>query len=182
MDKNTIRTTMLSKRNALTKEFVETSSNIIIEKLLTYTKNKNNILIFMDMKNEVQVTKLLSHLKDSKINIFIPKIFPDGTMKINIYQENELILNPFGFYESSSNLFYDPATLDLVIVPGVAFDKCKNRIGFGKGYYDYFFASFNTDNTTKIGICYDFQLLQSIPHDKYDVKMDLIITESEVIV
>ncbi|MGB4956442.1 MAG: 5-formyltetrahydrofolate cyclo-ligase, partial [Leptotrichiaceae bacterium] len=93
MDKNTIRTTMLSKRNALTKEFVKTSSNIIIEKLLTYTKNKINILIFMDMKNEVQVTKLLSHLKDSKINIFIPKIFPDGTMKINIYQKNELILN-----------------------------------------------------------------------------------------
>ena len=47
MDKNTIRTTMLSKRNALTKEFVETSSNVIIEKLLTYTKNKNNILIFI---------------------------------------------------------------------------------------------------------------------------------------
>ena len=58
MDKNTIRTTMLSKRNALTKEFVETSSNVIIEKLLTYTKNKNNILIFMDMKNEVQITLL----------------------------------------------------------------------------------------------------------------------------
>ena len=47
---------------------------------------------------------------------------------------------------------------------------------------DTMIASFNTDNTTKIGICYDFQLLQSIPHDKYDVKMDLIITESEVIV
>ena len=58
MDKNTIRTTMLSKRNALTKEFVKTSSNIIIEKLLTYTKNKNNILIIMDMKNEVQITLL----------------------------------------------------------------------------------------------------------------------------
>ena len=181
MDKNIIRKKILSKRNNLSNEFVDKHSSLIIEKLVPYINYKRNIMIFMDMKNEVKVTKLLNYFTSNGINIFIAKIFPNGTMKINLYKESELILNSFGFYESQSENFYDPSILDLIIVPGVAFDNLKNRIGFGKGYYDRFLKSFNNDNILKIGICYDFQLLRSIPHNYHDVKMNVIITESEVI-
>lgn len=181
MDKNIIRKQILNKRSSLSSEFINSHSDLIINNLLPYIYCKKNIMIFMDMKNEVKITKLLDYFTDNNINVFIPKIFSDKTMKINLYKENELVLNNFGFYESSSENFYNPDMLDIIIIPGVAFDRLKNRIGFGKGYYDRFLESFNNDNILKIGICYDFQLLESIPQDYHDVKMNIIITESEVI-
>jgi 5-formyltetrahydrofolate cyclo-ligase len=68
--------------------------------------------------------------------------------------------------------------IDLVIAPGIAFDKNKNRLGRGKGYYDKYF---NGKKITKIGVCYDFQLLENIPVEPFDVKMDKIITPNYTI-
>ena len=72
-------------------------------------------------------------------------------------------------------------TVGICFVPGIAFDKSGNRIGFGKGYYDRFLK--DKPQITKIGICYDFQLLKKvqIPFDEFDIKMDIIVTEKEVI-
>lgn len=68
--------------------------------------------------------------------------------------------------------------IDLIIVPGVAFDRQCNRMGRGKGYYDRLLS---TSKAPKIGICFSFQLLNSVPVESFDQKMDLIITENEVI-
>ena len=111
-------------------------------------------------------------------------------MKINLYDENELILHKFGYYESSSDIFYDENILDLIIVPAVAFDYTKNRIGFGGGYYDTFLSRIllnnrnNGKNRNKpliIGVCYDFQLIDYIPSEVHDIKVDCIITEKNII-
>jgi len=114
----------------------------------------------------------------------------DRNMKINLYDENELILHKFGYYESSSDIFYDEKILDLIIVPAVAFDYSKNRIGFGGGYYDTFLSRIllNDQNNGKnrnkplvIGVCYDFQLIDYIPSEVHDIKVDCIITEKNII-
>lgn len=68
--------------------------------------------------------------------------------------------------------------IDLIIVPGVAFDRQRNRLGRGKGFYDRLLS---TLNVPKIGISYDFQLKDQIPVEPFDRKMDLIITEKEII-
>jgi 5-formyltetrahydrofolate cyclo-ligase len=65
--------------------------------------------------------------------------------------------------------------IDLVIAPGIAFDKNKSRLGRGKGYYDRFFIN---KRIVKIGVGFDFQLLESIPVNQFDIKMDKIITPS----
>ena len=100
-------------------------------------------------------------------------------MKINKYDENELVLHKFGYYESKSDIFCDENILDLIIVPALAFDIVKNRIGFGGGYYDKFLHKIrkNHNNPLIIGICYDFQLLDNIPSEIHDVKVDFVITE-----
>ena len=64
--------------------------------------------------------------------------------------------------------------IDLIIVPGICFDKANNRLGFGKGYYDKYLAN---KNIKKFGICFKEQLLDDIPTDNNDIKMDLIITD-----
>ena len=67
--------------------------------------------------------------------------------------------------------------IDVIILPGSVFDINGNRIGYGKGYYDKYIKSLNY-NPLKIGVCYDFQLLDTIPTETHDVKMDIILTES----
>ena len=188
MTKNEIRKNLILKRKQLSRETVQKNSNYIMEKLHPYVKKIENIMIFMNMGNEVEITKLITLYPDKKF--YIPKTLSDRNMKINLYDENKLILHKFGYYESSSDIFYDENILDLIIVPAVAFDYTKNRIGFGGGYYDTFLSRIllNNQNNGKnrnkpliIGVCYDFQLIDYIPSEVHDIKVDSIITEKNII-
>ena len=183
LEKNKIRQEILKKRNNLSTEEVEKKSDLIIQNLEKFIKNAENIMIFMDMKNEVRITKLIELYPEK--NFFISKIVnsKNREMKINKYNENELVLHKFGYYESSSDDFYDEKILDIVIVPALAFDSSKNRIGFGGGYYDTFLNKVRgkNKNTLFIGVCYDFQMIEEVPIEGHDVTLDFVINESEVI-
>lgn len=181
--KDEIRKQILEKRSSLSLEGVNKKSELIIENLAPYLKNAQNIMIFMDMKNEVRITKLIELYPEK--NFFISKIVnsKNREMKINKYNENELVLHKFGYYESSSDDFYDEKILDIVIVPALAFDSSKNRIGFGGGYYDTFLNKVRgkNKNTLFIGVCYDFQMIEEVPIEGHDVTLDFVINESEVL-
>ena len=181
--KDEIRKQILEKRSSLSHEEVDKKSELIIENLTPYLKNAQNIMIFTDMKNEVRITKLIELYPEK--NFFISKIVnsKNREMKINKYNENELVLHKFGYYESSSDDFYDEKILDIVIVPALAFDSSKNRIGFGGGYYDTFLNKVRekNKNTLFIGVCYDFQMIEEVPIEGHDITLDLIINESEVL-
>ena len=69
--------------------------------------------------------------------------------------------------------------IDLIIVPGVAFDKEGNRIGFGRGYYDRFLENYS--DSVKISIAYDFQLVEKIEAEKHDKKVDIIFLKNNLI-
>jgi len=181
--KDKIRKQILEKRSNLSLEEVDKKSELIIENLTPYLKNAQNIMIFTDMKNEVRITKLIELYPEK--NFFISKIVnsKNREMKINKYNENELVLHKFGYYESSSDDFYDEKILDIVIVPALAFDSSKNRIGFGGGYYDTFLNKVRekNKNTLFIGVCYDFQMIEEVPIEGHDITLDLVINESEVL-
>ena len=182
--KDKIRKEILAKRNILSDKDINKKSDSIIKNLASYIENVQNIMIFMDMKTEVKITKLLE-LYPNK-NFFISKIInsKNREMKINKYNKNELILHKFGYYESSSNDFYDEEILDVVIVPALAFDSKKNRIGFGGGYYDTFLEKVRKKNNKVlfIGVCYDFQIIDSVPTEKHDVTLDFVVSESKIII
>ena len=183
LEKNKIRKEILEKRNNLSTEEVEKKSDLIIENLGKFIKNAKNIMIFMDMKNEVKITKLMKLYPEK--SFFISKITDSKNreMKINRYNENELVLHKFGYYESSSSDFYNGNILDIVIVPAVVFDLEKNRIGFGGGYYDTFLNKVRKQSKKVlfIGVCYDFQMVEEVPTEKHDITLDFIINENEVI-
>ncbi|WP_278287518.1 5-formyltetrahydrofolate cyclo-ligase [Ruminiclostridium josui] len=69
-----------------------------------------------------------------------------------------------------------PDSIDVVIVPGCAFDLHKNRMGYGAGYYDRF-LNLISDSCLKVGVAFDFQIMDEIPWDEHDIPMDIIITE-----
>ena len=182
--KDKIRKEILAKRNILSDKDINKKSDLIIKNLTSYIENAQNIMIFMDMKTEVKITKLLELYP--KKNFFISKITnsKNREMKINKYNENELILHKFGYYESSSNDLYDEEILDVVIVPALAFDSKKNRIGFGGGYYDTFLEKVRQKNNEAlfIGVCYDFQIIDNIPTEKHDVTLDFVVSENKIII
>ena len=182
LEKNKIRQEILKKRNNLSTEEVEKKSDLIIENLGKFIKNAENIMIFMDMKNEVKITKLMKLYPEK--SFFISKITDSKNreMKINRYNENELVLHKFGYYESSSSDFYNENILDIVIVPAVVFDLEKNRIGFGGGYYDTFLKKIREENKKIlfIGICYDFQIIEKVPAEEHDVVLDFVVSESRI--
>ena len=182
--KDKIRKEILEKRNILSDKDINKKSDLIIKNLASYIENVQNIMIFMDMKTEVKITKLLELYP--KKNFFISKITnsKNREMKINKYNKNELILHKFGYYESSSNDFYDEEILDVVIVPALAFDSKKNRIGFGGGYYDTFLEKVRQKNNKAlfIGVCYDFQIIDNIPTEKHDVTLDFVVSENKIII
>ena len=182
LEKDKIRKEILEKRNNLSTEEVEKKSDLIIQNLAKFIKNAENIMIFMDMKNEVRITKLMKLYPEK--SFFISKITDSKNreMKINRYNENELVLHKFGYYESSSSDFYNENILDIVIVPALAFDYKKNRIGFGGGYYDTFLKKVREKNKKVlfIGICYDFQIIEKVPAEEHDVVLDFVVSESRI--
>ena len=81
---------------------------------------------------------------------------------------------------TGQNNTVSPDLIDVVIVPGCAFDLHRNRMGYGAGYYDRFLKLIS-DNCLKVGVAFDFQVMDEIPCDELDIPMDIIITEDKII-
>jgi len=96
---------------------------------------------------------------------------------INFYKINSfdnLVIGSFGVLEPITNIIYKDDNNSCCIIPGLLFDKNNNRLGYGKGYYDKFLEN---RNIYKIGICFSTFLVDNLITDKYDIKMDEVITE-----
>lgn len=183
--KEEIRKIMINKRNNLSEEYIEKSNKSILEKIKDYISkyNKKNIFIYMDMSNEVKVSQLINMLPN--VDFYIPKTFPNRKMKITKFDENNLIKHKFGYYEVDTENFYDEQVLDLIIMPAIAIDKNKNRIGFGGGYYDTFLSNLIKNHNAQqtptpdiLAVCYDFQIVDNIQAEPHDIKPNYVVTES----
>ncbi len=181
-----MREGILQIRNNLDPNEAKLKSQLIFEKLIKtkpYKKSKN-IFIYLSFNNEVESSNIIDYAINDKKNIFIPlcntAINELIVCKMNSWEDLEV--SGFGILEpkSASIRIVDRAIIDLAIVPGIAFDKIGNRIGYGAGYYDKFFASLKAD-ICKIGICYSFQVIDYIEPSIYDVPMDYIISNKECV-
>ena len=181
--KNEIRKRILNTRNNMLLDQVINNSNIIMDKIINLDiyKASRLVFIYMAFKNEVMTANLIKHMLSQKKRLAIPYTDTIKTHLIpsEISREEDLTLNPFGYYEPKRVCPVDIGEIDLVLVPGVAFDKNLNRIGFGKGYYDRILKDLKA-SAKKIGLAHDFQVLDSIPAQAHDVKMDMIITEKNI--
>lgn len=181
--KKELRKRILNIRNNMTIEDVQKNSRAIMDKIINLDiyKQSKVVFIYMDFKNEVTTSRLLKHMLSEKKRVVIPYTDTVNIVLIpsEITKESDLMLNSFGYYEPKNISPVDPEEIDLVIVPGVVFDKSFNRIGFGKGYYDRILSKLKP-SAKKVAIAHDFQVLQSIPTEDHDIKMDMIITEETI--
>ena len=181
--KKELRKRILSIRNNMPGEDVVNNSRIIRDKIigLDVYKQSKVIFIYMDFKNEVMTSDLIKHMLFEKKRVVVPYTDTVSTVLIpsEITGESDLKLNSFGYSEPKKVSPVNIEEIDLVIVPGVVFDKNLNRIGFGKGYYDRILNKLKA-SARKVAVAHDFQVLEEIPAEEHDVKMDMIITEKSI--
>lgn len=148
----------------------------LIEKLLLTDlyKNSNNIFCYVGMNDEIDTSIFIKRaLKEGK-NISVPRVTGKITMDAVIINsiEDLQVVPPYGILEPLvSDKIMDK--IDLIIVPGVAFNKDGGRVGHGAGYYDYFMKRHKEART--VALCYDFQLIDNIPEEEHDMRIEKII-------
>ncbi|MDR5659361.1 5-formyltetrahydrofolate cyclo-ligase [Serpentinicella sp. ANB-PHB4] len=181
--KQDLRQMMMKKRDTITEdELIEKSKNIF-ETLVNNDlfKGAKNIMLYVSFKSEVLTTPIIEYLLERNINVYIPVTVPKNrsliVSKLNNIEE-DLELSTFGVLEPKKDTLrpIDPEILDLILVPGLVFDKRGYRIGYGAGYYDRFLASLKKDTPT-ISLAFDLQLIDHVPNNTYDVPVKYIITE-----
>ena len=179
MNKKEARNLIKERRMKLSLNYINNASDKIFEKLLQneYFKNAKVVMSYMDFKNEVKTDKINDFIKNSGKILVLPRVINKETM-IAIEDKNQYIVSPFGNKEPDGEEY--KGNIDIIITPGVAFDRDKNRVGFGRGYYDRFFGKY--PNTKKIAIAFEEQIInEGIETDKYDKKVDILITEENII-
>ena len=140
-------------------------------------KNAQCIAIYWGLKDEVQTSGIIEEWCNKK-RIALPVIHGNDICFHAFTGKENMKKGVFEIQEPTSVDTIPHDNIDLFIVPGVAFDRNCNRIGRGKGYYDRYLTGINKP---MIGICFDFQLIDSIPTEKHDVKMTMVITEKETL-
>lgn len=132
------------------------------------------IMAYHSLSDEVDTRILLERLLSMGKTVLLPQVTGASTMVLRHYEgPGSLKAGAFGIMEPVGELFSDYPSIDLAIVPGMAFDRSGHRLGRGKGYYDRLLPQLT--NAYKIGICFDFQMRESVPYDERDVVMDEVI-------
>lgn len=182
--KKSIRREISSRKKLYsTEERIKRSESIAIEvKKDPKVMEARNILLYWSMKDEVFTHALIAELSVNK-NVYLPVVSGDNLLIKRYTGDRELVKGEsFEIPEPPTEAQEVPlSVIDVVIVPGVAFDLAGGRMGRGKGFYDRLFAAYPEASPYKIGICFDFQVVDSVPREEHDIVMDRIITEKRPI-
>lgn len=173
--KNSVRNEMLLKINNVSDTLYHNCSENISEKLITYINliQPKTVHTFIPMKREINIVPVIEYLLQNKITVIAPKTLKNRMLENRILTSmDELEKGVFGT-QHPKNVETIKGEYDLIIVPGVAFDKQNNRLGYGGGYYDTFLKT--QLNAVKIGVGYPFQLVNEISIEKHDVPLNKII-------
>lgn len=185
MNKKELRAHIKETKITLSKTTIGKDSNKIVDKLLTtsWFKECNQLFCYVSFNQEVITTPILLTALEQNKKVAVPKIVNHEMKFFYITSLEELKPGTLGILEPFSGEEAIPSHTgeNLCIVPGLAFDRERNRIGYGKGYYDKFFAKYIDKPIRKIALAFDFQIYESLPAEEYDKKVDRIITPTRII-
>ncbi len=173
MDKKELRAQIKMLKKQHTKEqLLEQSERILakLEKHPDFVKAKR-VMLYNALPDEVQTLAFLEkwHLEKQ---IILPTVVGDDIIPVEYGKNTTFAVGDFNILEPQNEPYQ--GDFDLIVVPGVAFDKNGNRIGRGRGYYDRFLSQHL--NVKRIGICFDFQLVDKVPTEPLDICMDEVIS------
>lgn len=181
-NKKALRASIKQKRRALSIEYRQQASRKMQAELtrLPCYQAAEYIMLYMAMQDEVQLDELIAMvLKDGKKAV-IPLVTGAGLMEaVELSDMADLVPDKYGIKTVSEEKrrLIAPDKIDLIIVPGVAFDKAGHRLGMGGGFYDRFML--RAARAVRAALAYDCQLLAAVPAEVHDLTVDYIITEKQ---
>jgi len=190
MEKNLLRKNALKLRRGLSKEEIEGKSEKIRRLFLNFPpfKKAKMVLFYLSLAEEVQTYKMIEDALKMGKRVAVPTVSLKKNEIVPFEIKNprcRLVQGPFNVPEPASCERYPVflEEIDLVVVPGVAFDKKGGRIGFGGGFYDRLLVRFSEiKNEVKfVGLAFECQIVERVPREQHDVLVDFIITEKRVI-
>jgi len=174
----------LARRNALTPKEVAEKSLRIKENFLGLPEfqDAESVMLFYGVKNEPETKSIIEKALSLGKLVSLPLTdFGKRQMKaIQVGAMEELRETRFGLVEPTGTRAVEPSSIGLIAMPGVAFDRQGNRVGWGKGFYDSMLRRTST-KVVLAGICFEENLEESLPCESHDVKMNIIVTDRRVV-
>ena len=148
----------------------------IIERLHSLLVEAQTIVAYYSLADEVDTHGLIDELLAVGKTVYLPRVVSDEAMLLCRYTgRDSLRKGAFGIMEPIGSPIPADEQIDVVLVPGMAFDAQGHRLGRGKGYYDRFLSSLNTPRPRLIGVCFDFQKVETVPTALHDVSVDMVV-------
>ncbi len=178
--KKNMREKIIGMRDALTPAEINRWSEDIAGRLYSdyRFKKAQTIFIFASFGTEVDTHRIIEKLLSLGKSVCIPRIVKKHTMAaVKIESLEELRPNKMGILEPVNGEEIAPEEIDLIVVPGVAFDRRGYRIGYGGGFYDLFMS--RAPGVDKIALAYDIQIIDRVENEEWDIRIDTLITPSQ---
>lgn len=132
------------------------------------------VMLYNALPDEVDLTILMKHVWKEKKRVLLPKVVNEAEMEVRMVNpDTPFTTGAYGIDEPDGSTFHDFLSIDLVLVPGMAFDGRGHRLGRGKGYYDRFLS--RLPRAFKLGVCFPYQLLEAVPTDSFDCQVDSVL-------
>ena len=181
MDKSILRKKLLIKRSKIKNR---SQKEFKIFEILETLINNNSLIIagYLSVRSEVNLNLLLKFLLKNKFLLCVPYIEKSKSPLIfkEINKSTKLLKGKYNIMYPNNKIRLIP---NIILIPLVGFDLSKNRIGYGGGYYDRTIEDLEKKNEVlKLGIAFDEQEIMNIPNEKYDKKLDTIITPTRLII
>lgn len=180
--KATLRDRMRLIRDAMPPEERARRARLIEDRLLGLNEFRaaGMVLLFYSFGSEVTTRAIAEHILAEEKRLFLPYLTPQGMEAGEVLPGDPLLPSDYGPREPSRRHPLDPAEMDLVVTPGLAFDRRGFRLGYGGGHYDRYLSRLRPE-TTRIGLAYSAQLIDRVPKEPSDQKLHLLVTDSETV-
>ncbi len=180
MNKQELRKSLRLKRNELSQSEIDIASQQITEQILAteWFISAKTVMLYRSAKNEVITDYLWEACRRTgKICLFPKCISKTDMIAVSAQNAEDFSPSAYGILEPVSDTEFPKQQIDLIVVPGLGFDKNKFRIGYGAGYYDRYLQDFSG---VSCGLCYGMLLCDTVYPDFYDVPLSYVACEKEI--
>jgi 5-formyltetrahydrofolate cyclo-ligase len=179
--KRAVRRAAIERRDLLSEGERAAKSERIVQRVLALPEvgAAGMVMAFWSFGSEVQTSALIERLHEAGKRVYLPRI-AGGELEAVAYEPGDPVAaTSFGAMEPAGVEVVPAEQVDVVIVPGVAFDRGGGRVGYGGGFYDRLFS--RTASVPAVAVAFAVQLVDEVPRGPIDRRVDVIVTEDEVI-
>ncbi len=182
MPKRSIRSHFLAERKSRPSQICADSSSEIQRRFMCSDlfRDARCLALYSAIHNEVSTDEIVEQVLGSEKTLVFPRVRGEDLEFVLIESTADLVPGAFGVKEPKGCNLVPVEKIDLVVVPGVAFDQRGHRLGYGRGYYDRALARCRRQ-CMKVGFAYDSQLVEELPAAHYDETLSVLITESQTL-